>query len=57
LVRVGDKAHLRPNEVNFLKGDAGRANKELGWGVSVTFDQLVARMVNHDVSLAIREAD
>jgi GDPmannose 4,6-dehydratase len=57
LVRMGDMSLRRPNEVNFLRGDSSRARSDLGWAPKVTFGQLVARMVAHDITLAVREAE
>jgi GDPmannose 4,6-dehydratase len=48
-VRI-DPAFLRPAEVDHLIGDAGKARKELGWEPEVSFDQLVAMMVDHDIA-------
>lgn len=44
-----DKRFERPAEVPFLLGDATRARKELGWEPTVTFEELVRRMVLHDL--------
>ena len=43
-----DNAYLRPNEVNYLCGDASKAKKVLGWSPKVKFDQLVKIMVDYD---------
>lgn len=45
----------RPNEVNFLKGDASKAKNELGWEPELTFDDLVKLMVQEDIELANQE--
>uniref|UniRef100_Q01XM4 GDP-mannose 4,6-dehydratase n=1 Tax=Solibacter usitatus (strain Ellin6076) TaxID=234267 RepID=Q01XM4_SOLUE len=50
-----DPRYLRPTEVDFLKGDPSKAREQLGWKPEVTFDQLVKRMVEHDLELAHRE--
>ena len=42
---------FRPAEVELLIGNATKAESELGWKREVTFDQLVERMVKHDLSL------
>src|SRR5690606_16748822 len=47
LVEV-DANLYRPNEVNYLLGDASKARKVLGWTPKVSFDELVAEMVNAD---------
>ena len=48
-VRI-DPALLRPAEVDHLIGDAAKARKVLGWAPSVTFEQLVAMMVDADIA-------
>ncbi|OFW16054.1 MAG: GDP-mannose 4,6-dehydratase [Acidobacteria bacterium RIFCSPLOWO2_12_FULL_67_14] len=47
-VRV-DPAFLRPAEVDHLIGDSGKARRVLGWEPKVTFDQLIAMMVDADL--------
>ena len=46
---VTDPRFLRPAEVDLLVGDATKAKKVLGWQPEVTFDQLVAMMVENDL--------
>ena len=41
----------RPAEVHLLQGDATRARTELGWEPTVSFEELVRMMVEHDLSL------
>ncbi len=55
-VRV-DPRYFRPTEVDFLLGDASRARDKLGWEPKVRFDELVARMVRHDLSQLRAELD
>ena len=50
-----DPRYLRPTEVDFLQGDATKAREILGWKPEVSFDELVKRMVEHDLELAHRE--
>jgi GDPmannose 4,6-dehydratase len=45
-----DPALLRPAEVDHLIGDASKAKKVLGWKPSVSFEQLIAMMVDADVT-------
>ncbi len=45
-----DPALLRPAEVDHLIGDASKAARELGWTPSVSFEQLVAMMVDADIA-------
>ena len=40
---------FRPNEVNFLIGDATKAKRELGWEPKVRFKELVEEMVQADL--------
>jgi GDPmannose 4,6-dehydratase len=51
-----DNRYLRPTEVNFLLGDASKANRKLGWRPQVSFDELVRMMVDADMELARQEA-
>jgi GDPmannose 4,6-dehydratase len=51
-----DSALLRPAEDNPLTGDAGKANKILGWKPTVTFEQMVRMMVDSDLSLLSKSA-
>jgi GDPmannose 4,6-dehydratase len=46
-----DPRFFRPAEVDLLVGDASRARAELGWRPTVSFEGLVARMVDHDLAL------
>jgi GDPmannose 4,6-dehydratase len=44
-----DPAFIRPAEVDHLIGDASKAKRQLGWEPSVTFEQLIAMMVDADL--------
>lgn len=44
-----DERYLRPAEVDLLIGDPAKATEKLGWQPSVTFEQLVALMVEADL--------
>lgn len=44
-----DERYLRPAEVDLLIGDSSKAQQKLGWKPSVTFEQLVAIMVEADL--------
>ena len=44
-----DERYLRPAEVELLIGDPRKARQKLGWELSVTFDQLVALMMEADL--------
>jgi GDPmannose 4,6-dehydratase len=47
-VRI-DPAYYRPTEVEHLHGDPKRAREELGWERTVSFQDLVTRMVDNDL--------
>lgn len=49
-VRVCE-AFFRPAEVDVLLGDPSKAERVLGWRRRVSFPELVARMVQHDLAL------
>ena len=44
-----DPEFYRPAEVDYLLGEAGKARLTLGWKPSVSFSELVERMVRNDV--------
>ncbi|WP_395652058.1 GDP-mannose 4,6-dehydratase [Brevundimonas sp.] len=44
-----DPAFLRPAEVDVLLGDPAKAKAKLGWTPEVTFEQLIAEMVEADL--------
>ena len=46
-----DDNYKRPTEVNQLVGDASKAKKVLGWKPKVSFEDLVLRMLNHDMKI------
>jgi GDPmannose 4,6-dehydratase len=46
---VSDPKFYRPAEVDLLLADPGKACRELGWTPNVTFEQLVAMMVDADL--------
>jgi GDPmannose 4,6-dehydratase len=50
-----DPRYYRPAEVEVLQGDATKARTKLGWQPKVTFRELVALMVGHDLELAQTE--
>ena len=43
-----DKGYFRPNEVDYLRGDSSKAQKQLGWKPKVTFKELVKIMIMAD---------
>ena len=48
---VIDDNFKRPAEVDLLVGDASKAKIVLGWEPKVNFEELVSRMVNHDIKI------
>jgi GDPmannose 4,6-dehydratase len=46
-----DERQRRPAEVDVLIGDASKAKQKLGWQPTVTFDELIKMMVEHDLDL------
>jgi GDPmannose 4,6-dehydratase len=54
IVRVNPKFY-RPAEVDILLGDPSKAERQLGWQRSISFDNLVERMVKNDMDLVSRE--
>lgn len=48
LIRI-DPRYFRPAEVDVLQGNAEKARRELGWSPKVGFQDLVNRMVTHDL--------
>ncbi|SRR5579875_1445678 len=50
-----DPRFLRPAEVDNLRGDSSKARRILNWSPKVTFEQLVALMIDADMELAERE--
>ncbi len=47
---VTDPKFIRPAEVDLLIADPSKAKRELGWQPSVSFEQLVATMVDADLA-------
>lgn len=50
-----DPRYFRPTEVEYLWGDPSKAKKQLNWEPKVGIDELVRRMVDHDLELASQE--
>ena len=44
-----DEDLIRPVDVELLVGDATKARHALGWSPKVKFEDLVKKMVNHDL--------
>jgi GDPmannose 4,6-dehydratase len=44
-----DEALIRPAEVNVLLGDAAKAREQLGWQPTVSFEEMISRMLAADI--------
>jgi GDPmannose 4,6-dehydratase len=44
-----DARFMRPAEVDVLRGDSSKAYEKLGWKPEVSFEEMVAKMVNNDI--------
>ena len=53
-VDISEK-YFRPNEVDYLVGDATKAKNKLGWEPTVDFGELVKIMVEHDITEAKKD--
>ena len=47
---VVDPKFIRPAEVDVLVGDASKARRVLGWEPQITFEQMIAEMVDADLA-------
>jgi GDPmannose 4,6-dehydratase len=45
-----DERYMRPAEVDHLIGDASQAKEDLGWEPKTNFNELVKKMVEHDIN-------
>ncbi|HKI57877.1 MAG TPA: GDP-mannose 4,6-dehydratase [Trueperaceae bacterium] len=50
-----DPRYERPTDVEALQGDATKARNALGWQPRIGLDELIDRMLNHDMELARQE--
>lgn len=50
-----DSRYYRPAEVDFLLGDSSKIRSILSWKHKIVFEDLVKRMYNHDLKLAVQE--
>jgi GDPmannose 4,6-dehydratase len=55
IIRI-DARYFRPTEVDTLLGDAGKAQRVLGWKPEISFEQLIDEMVQEDLESARRDA-
>ena len=46
-----DERYMRPAEVPYLKGDASKAQEQLGWKPKTSFESMVKIMVENDILL------
>ncbi|MFI0608421.1 MAG: GDP-mannose 4,6-dehydratase [Anaerolineae bacterium] len=54
---VLDDRFVRPAEVDLLIGDPSKAREKLGWSPTVSFPEMVRRMVDNDVRLLKEERE
>jgi len=54
VVRV-DPRYFRATEVDTLLGDPGKARRKLGWEPKISFEDMVAEMVEHDIREALMD--
>jgi GDPmannose 4,6-dehydratase len=50
-----DPRYFRPTEVETLLGDPSKARKKLGWEPKISFQEMVAEMMEEDMELAKRD--
>ena len=51
-----DPRYFRPTEVETLLGDPTKAKEKLGWTPQISFEEMVQEMMEHDLTLAKRDA-
>jgi GDPmannose 4,6-dehydratase len=54
-VQSNNSSHMRPAEVDYLIGDASKAEKVLGWKPRTSFKELVEMMVKADLAIEKKE--
>lgn len=50
-----DPRYFRPAEVDSLMGDPSKIKQKLGWEPEISFEEMVERMIAHDLELARQE--
>jgi GDPmannose 4,6-dehydratase len=50
-----DPQYYRPTEVNELLGDASKARKKLGWEPAISFEEMIAEMIEADMEEAQKD--
>ena len=54
VIRI-DERYFRPSEVNSLIGDPSKAKKLLGWQPSISLEELISEMIEHDKELVDKD--
>ena len=54
IIRI-DPKYFRPTEVDYLLGDSSIAQNELGWKPTITLEQIISEMINHDTEEAKKD--
>ena len=44
-----DERFMRPADVFYLAGDSSKAKDDLGWACTLSFEDMISRMVNNDI--------
>jgi GDPmannose 4,6-dehydratase len=44
-----DEAYIRPSDVSETRGDSTKAREELGWQPTVSFEEMIREMLEHDI--------
>jgi len=52
-----DPRFMRPAEVDVLRGDHSKARNSLNWSPKTSFEDLVRKMINHDLNLLSRKVE
>jgi len=55
VVRI-DERYFRPSEVQSLLGDPTKAKNKLGWKPSISLEELISEMIDHDKEIFLRES-
>ena len=50
-----DPRFMRPAEVDVLRGDYSKAERELGWKPETSLQQMVEKMVKNDIRILEKE--
>ncbi len=55
IIAAVDPTYFRPTEVETLLGDPSKAKKKLGWVPEISFEDMVAEMVEQDLEIAKKD--